>query len=173
MGSSNNSSGSSSNWRGYTGSDSIGYVRDVVYNHYTNYSDYTEEKDKLDKNDYNYEQNLKRLEEKYKSKHSIYIPVVYYNYKAIGSHRFIEIKLECRACSFTKYVRMDKTDDARKNIVCYNGPFNTSGWWWWEYKPRNTNFEDCIRYFNNAPSGYNLATNNCADFARYIWNRLD
>ena len=33
-------------------------------------------------------------------------------------------------------------------------------------------FEDCIIFYNEAPNGYHILTNNSADFARYIWNQL-
>lgn len=106
--------------------------------------------------------------------HNIYLYKIYYNYKAIGSHRFLELLFYCRNCSFSKYVRMDKTSDGSKNINYFNEPFKDKGWWWWKYIPKNTvTFEDCIRLFNNAPTGYNLARNNCADFAKYIWKRID
>ena len=105
--------------------------------------------------------------------HTVVLSKIYYNYKAIGSHRFIELYLSCQNCGYSKYVRMDKTSNASKNIDYFSSPFNEKGWWWWEYKPKRTyTYDDCINLFDNAPSGYHLTKNNCADFARYIWNRI-
>ena len=106
--------------------------------------------------------------------HNIYLDKMYWNYKAVGSHRFIELYFKCRNCCFSQYVRMDKTSDGCKNIDCFSDSFNEKGWWWWDYTPKYTvTFEDCIRLFYNAPSGYNLASNNCSHFADYIWQRIN
>ena len=105
--------------------------------------------------------------------HNIYVDKMYWNYKAVGSHRFIELFFKCRNCCFSKYVRMDKTSDGSKKIDYFSDSFNEKGWWWWEYVPKRTDFKDCIKYFDDARSGYHKLFNNCADFARYIWNRLD
>ena len=70
--------------------------------------------------------------------HTVVLSKIYYNYKAIGSHRFIELYLSCQNCGYSKYVRMDKTSNASKNIDYFSSPFNEKGWWWWEYKPTRT-----------------------------------
>jgi len=173
MGSQSTDSGSNSNWRGYSGSESTDSVKNEVYEHYKN--DLEEEIKEKELNKENPIDKIKidKLKESYKSKHIIKLSKVYYNYKAIGSHRFIELYLTCNYCSFSKYVRMDKTNNGCKNMVCFNSAFTEPGWWWWEYVPKRTDFKDCIKYFDDADSGYHILTNNCADFARYIWNRLD
>ena len=105
--------------------------------------------------------------------HNVVLSKIYYNYKAIGSHRFIELYFSCQNCGYSKYVRMDKTSNGSKNIDYFSNPFDEKGWWWWEKKPKRTyTYDDCINLFDNAPSGYHLTKNNCADFARYIWNRI-
>ena len=83
-------------------------VREKIYNHYTGNN---------------------------KSQHQIILSKAYYNYQVIGSHRFIELYLICNGCSFSAYVRMDKTT-AGKNISLFNQSFNESGWWFWEYVPK-------------------------------------
>ena len=173
MGSQSTKKSSNSNWRGYSGSQSTDSVRNEVYKHYKNDLEKEIEEKQLNKENPIDKIKIDEIEENYKSKHKIKLSKVYYNYKAIGSHRFIELYLTCNCCSFSKYVRMDKTEDAKKNMVCFDNDFNEPGWWFWEYKPKRTDFEDCINYFNNGPTGYHLLLNNCADFARYIWNRLD
>lgn len=173
MGSQSTKKSSNSNWRGYSGYQSTDSVRNEVYKHYKNDLEKDIEEKQLNKENPIDKIKIDEIEENYKSKHKIKLSKVYYNYKAIGSHRFIELYLTCKYCSFSKYVRMDKTEDACKNMICFDNAFNEPGWWFWEYKPKRTDFEDCINYFNKGPTGYHLLLNNCADFARYIWNRLD
>ena len=173
MGSQSTNSGSDSNWRGYSGSESTDDVKNKVYKHYKNDLEEEIKKKKLNKENPIDKIKIDEIEKNYESKHIIKLSKVYYYYKVIGSHRFIELYLTCNCCSFSKYVRMDKTEDAKKNMVCFDNDFNEPGWWYWEYVPKRTDFKDCIKYFNKADTGYHKLFNNCADFARYIWNRLD
>ena len=74
---------------------------------------------------------------------------------------------------------MDKTSNASKNINMskkdffdFNDKDNDGYWTYWNYwikKNKNFSYWDCLRLYHNAPSGYHLTCNNCADFARYIW----
>lgn len=176
MGSQSTKSGSNKNWRGYSGSYSIESVEKWVKEHYKDDLE-KEMRDKFSYWDSLNEEEKKELrkvpEDNYKSKHKIKLKTVYYNYKAIGSHRFIELYVTCSGCSYSKYVRLDKTEDGKKNAVIFDGPFNVAGWWYWKYEPKETTFDDCMRYAKNARPGYHKLANNCADFARYIWNRLE
>ena len=79
---------------GYTVSDSgIGYVRDTLNNHYRN--DDTGST---------------------KCGGTLYIRRFIYNYKAVGSHRYIELRFDCSRCNYSKWVRTDKTSNGNKNI---------------------------------------------------------
>ena len=48
-------------------------------------------------------------------------------------------------------------------------------WTYFNYlikKNKYFSYWDCLRLYHNAPSRYHLTPNNCADFARYIWNNI-
>ena len=119
MGSQGTSSCSDSNWRGYEGSESIDTVERWVKEHYKEDLE-KEMKDKNFKWESLDEEKKKELlevhEKKYKSIHKIKLSKVFYNYKAIGSHRFIELYVTCSGCSYSKYVRLDKTENGKKML---------------------------------------------------------
>jgi hypothetical protein len=138
---------------GYTVSNSgIGNVRDTLNNHYRN-------------DDTN----------STKCGGTLYIRRFIYNYKAVGSHRYIELRFDCGSCNYSKWVRTDKTSNGNKNISIADGPYNSEdGWWYWDFNPKYSySFSDFEKMFDDAPSGYHLTKNNCADYARYFWKRID
>ena len=129
---------------------------------------------------YNYgESNVTEKIEEHESPtgHKFYLTSISYYYKTVGSHRIIQLELDCNSCSDGWYIYMDKTNDASKNIDIDTKDFysymNTNdNWMCWYYKVKKNkyfDYSDCLKLYHGAPSGYHYTKNNCADFARYIW----
>jgi len=70
---------------------------------------------------------------------------------------------------------MDKTNKG-KDINYVDHYLVTSGyegWVYWDKSPKyNRSYSDVIRIFDNASGNYNGVTNNCKDFAKYLWKNL-
>ena len=111
--------------------------------------------------------------------HKFYLKSIHYYYKNVGSHRIIQLNLQCNSCQCGWYVYMDKTSDGSKNINMskkdffdFNDVENDGYWTFWNYwvkKNKYFTYWDCLDLYHKAPSGYHYIHNNCADFARYIW----
>ncbi len=132
---------------------------------------------KIEEHEYDKITNSEGKEEKTPNGHKYYVSSIHYYYQTIGSHRIIKIGLDCNKCCDGWWLYMDKTSDASKNIdISREGLFKYLGsnyhWSRWDYyyDHKNFDYEDCLRLYHNAPSGYSFLLNNCADFARYIWN---
>ena len=72
----------------------------------------------------------------------------------------------------TKYIELDKSTSG-KNIDYAHNSYDPPQWWHWRKWPSNTyTFNEILNYFENAPNNYNWATNNCKDFAHYIYDKI-
>ena len=108
-----------------------------------------------------------------KDNHTLYLKEVWWNYKYIGSHRFLEMKFQCNKCSYWKWVRTDKTDDGSKNIRVEDSIFKENGWQYFRKTPKKSySFGDIVNMYYSSPSGYNLASNNCMHYAYHFWNKI-
>ena len=96
-------------------------------------------------------------------------------YAMVGSHRIIELTFHCSLCNKNCIVQMDKTTSG-KDINYVDHYLVTSGyegWVYWDKSPKyNRSYSDVIRIFDNASGNYNGVTNNCKDFAKYMWENL-
>ena len=94
--------------------------------------------------------------------------VIRWFYQRVGSHRVLQLEFNCRRCSKSKTIEMDKTTSG-KNINYDNNSYDPPQWWHWRKWPNNDySFKEILRNFMNAPNYYN-----CKDFAHYIWDRVD
>ena len=164
---SNSSTGSSKSWGFTVPNKGVSSVSQVIGNHeYNNCV--------IDGSGY-----VDSIESGNSTGHKFYLESIHYYYKNVGSHRIIQLNLQCNSCNCGWYVYMDKTSDASKNINMskkdffdFNDKENDGYWTYWNYwikKNKNFSYWDCLRLYHNAPSGYHITRNNCADFARYIW----
>ena len=102
-----------------------------------------------------------------KPSHSIKLYEIDYLYASIGSHRKLELEFHCCDCNYQCYVLMDKTDSGHKNIRLQYSTGYSKKWWIWTYRPSGyISYEQCVGLFKDAPSGYNLLSNNCSHFAK-------
>ena len=113
--------------------------------------------------------------------HKFYLVSIHYYYKNVGSHRIIQACFHCNSCICGWYVYTDKTSNGSKNINIskkdffeFNDKEGDGYWTFWNYwvkKNKTFTYWNFLNLYHDAPSGYHLIKNNCADFARYIWKR--
>lgn len=108
-----------------------------------------------------------------KPNHTMKLYEIDYLYAYSGLHRKLELEFNCCECIYQCYVLMDKTSDGHKNIRIEHCKGSSKLWWIWTYRPDYfVSYDTCISLFKDAPTGYNLLTNNCSHFAKYIWDRI-
>lgn len=95
-------------------------------------------------------------------------------YSHFGFHRFIELIFKCDRCQNKFYISMEKTQRGKKLNIQYQefilSKFLFSSW---TYIPKNQiTYDICERYFDEASGDWTLITNNCKDFANYIWENI-
>ena len=105
---------------------------------------------------------------------NFHLDIIRWFYQRIGSHRVLQLDFYCKKCGKNKYIEMDKTTKG-KNINYARNDYDPPQWWHWKkinLKYTYT-FIDILRYYNYAPNYYNWATNNCKDFAKSIYNKIE
>ena len=87
-------------------------------------------------------------------------------------HTFIKLFFNCDKCNIKFFIYMEKTD-CGKEIEYYKNEDSEKWQYSTDYIPKSKiTYDNCIKIFDKASGNWNLITNNCTNFSKFIWNNL-
>ena len=119
-------------------------------------------------------QILKRLKNKKKKPEKNFVILMKWFFSHFGLHRTIELIFLCDRCQKKIYMCMHKTQEG-KQLTIHGKEIQKSKIFYslWIYIPKNKiNYDYCEKYFDEASGDLTILSNNCKDFANYIWKNI-
>ena len=104
---------------------------------------------------------------------NIYLIKAFWYYHMIEQHNLIELNLHCIICNNKYIIYFHKTALGKDKKLISSHIKDRFFMRWLKRPKKRISYAELLNFYNKESNNYNLLFNNCYNFAKSIWNKID